>query len=109
MVERFWYEGTIIKFNSMKGRHKILYTDGDCEWMNLEQHGERVQVKCQDNSWVMVGINAFYDAALYVLHYAFILIPYKNPEHHLLIDASNNTSIMLEGLRGGVGLGLSNA
>lgn len=56
MVERFWYEGTIIRYNSIKERHKILYTDGDCEWMSLEQNSDRVQVMCTDGSWVMVRI-----------------------------------------------------
>ena len=55
-VQREWYEGTLWRFNMRKRRHKVVYDDGDYEWMDLKREEERVQLLQEDGTWIMYSL-----------------------------------------------------
>lgn len=56
MVQGTWYEGTIVKYHKRKRRHRIEYDDGDHEWLNLANEGERVQIQLDDGTYAMYAM-----------------------------------------------------
>jgi hypothetical protein len=53
VVQNVWYDGTIVRFNKRKHRHKVSYDDGDTEWIDFDEEKDRVQIQEDDGSWVM--------------------------------------------------------
>jgi len=47
-----WYEGTITRYNKSKKKHRIEYSDGDHEWINLRDEHDRIQLYIGE-TWIM--------------------------------------------------------
>jgi hypothetical protein len=43
-LEQQWFSGKIDRYNRSKNKHRILYDDGDHEWLCLPAQGDRVQL-----------------------------------------------------------------
>ena len=39
-----------------KLRHKIIYDDGDYEWMDVRREEDRFQIQREDGSWIMYSL-----------------------------------------------------
>lgn len=50
-----WYEGGITRFNKTKKKHRVEYSDGDHEWINLNDEHDRVQI-LEGDTWVMFNM-----------------------------------------------------
>mmetsp|Transcript_26247 Transcript_26247/g.34487 ORF Transcript_26247/g.34487 Transcript_26247/m.34487 type:complete len:609 (+) Transcript_26247:118-1944(+) len=50
-MENDWFEAEIVKWSRKKEQHKIIYNDGDNEYMNLEEEYERIQLLI-DEVWI---------------------------------------------------------
>lgn len=53
IMQNEWYTGAVTRYNRRKMKHRIEYTDGDHEWIDLTKEQDRVQVELEDGSWVM--------------------------------------------------------
>lgn len=43
-LEQRWFNGRVTKYNHAKHKHRILYDDGDHEWINVARESDRVQL-----------------------------------------------------------------
>lgn len=50
-MEQEWFDAEITKWSRKKGQHKIMYDDGDNEYINFEEEYERVQLLV-DEVWI---------------------------------------------------------
>jgi hypothetical protein len=74
VAQQVWYEGSIVRYNRRKQRHRVNYDDGDHEWMHIEEERNRVQLQQSDGSWVLYVLYrpAGY-CLLFHLHFIFSL------------------------------------
>lgn len=56
VVQNEWYEGTVTQYRFRKKKHRVEYDDGDYEWINLITEHERVQIKIDDDKWIMLSL-----------------------------------------------------
>lgn len=50
-----WYEGTITRYNKSKKKHRVEYTDGDHEWIHINNEHDRVQI-LEGDTWIMFNM-----------------------------------------------------